>query len=147
MLLDDRQVALNDVIVVCKDTADHYQDIACRIENTRLSALFQALSRQRRRAAEVLEDRVRQLGYLPREPDTDRETLESLVTHFKALLAENKCLTLLETCEQAEREVAARVSTALQQDLPDHTLADLRRLHAAVIDAQNRLAAEKAKLS
>lgn len=145
MLLDDRQVALNDVIIVCKDTADRYQDIADSIEDAELSDWFQALSRQRRSAADVLEDHVRRLGYLPREPDTDRETLESLVTHFKALFAEDERLTLLETCEQAEREVADRVSSALQQDLPDHTLTDLRRLYAAVIDAQNRLAAEKAK--
>jgi uncharacterized protein (TIGR02284 family) len=145
MLLDDRQVALNDVIIVCKDSAERYQDIADSIEDAKLSAWFQALARQRQDAAEVLEDHVRQLGYLPREPDTDRETLDSLVTHFKALFAEDERLTVLDTCEQAEREVAARVATALQQDLPESTLADLRRLHAATVDAQDRLAAEKAK--
>ncbi len=145
MFLDDRQVALNDVIVICKDTADRYQDIADSIEEAELSAWFQDLSRQRQGAAKVIEDHVRQLGYLPREPDTDRETLESLIIHFKALLAEHERLTLLETCEQAERDVAARVSIALQQDLPEDTLADLRRLHALVSDTQNRLAAERAK--
>jgi uncharacterized protein (TIGR02284 family) len=145
MLFDDRQVALNDVIIICKDSADRYQDIADSIEDAKLSAWFQTLSRQRRDAAEGLQDHVRQLGYLPREPDTDRETLDTLVTHFKALFAEDERLTLLNACEQAEREVAARVATALQQDLPKDTLADLRRLHAATVDAQDQLAAEKAK--
>ena len=145
MFLDDCQVALNEVIVICKDTADRYQVIADSIEDAELSAWFQDLSRQRLGAAKLIEDHVRQLGYLPREPDTDRETLKSLVIHLKALLAEDERLTLLETCEQAERDVAARFSTALQQDLPEDTLADLRHLHAAVIDAQNRLSAEKAR--
>lgn len=146
MLRDERQVALNDVIVACKEAADGYDDAATLIGDPTLAARFSDYGRQRREAAAELEDHIRRLGDLPRTPDADSETIERLVTHLKAALSSDERAALLREREDAETEIGRRVADALDRDLPEETKAVLRRLALAVSEAAQHLAAARAGL-
>lgn len=144
MLRDERQAALNDVIVACKEAADGYDDAATLIGDPTLAARFSDYGRQRREAAAELEDHIRRLGDLPRTPDADSETIERLVTHLKAALSSDERAALLREREDAETEIGRRVADALDRDLPEETKAVLRRLALAVSEAAQHLAAARA---
>ncbi len=144
MLLNDAQIALNDVIVNCKDAADHYEDAASMLEGGETSELFRSLARRRREIADRLEAHIRRVGSLPRNADGDRETVQRLLARLKANLSENKRIALLTEREHVEGEIAAMVDTALRQDLPDDTKDYLRAVKAEIISTRRRLAESKA---
>lgn len=139
MLLDPRHVALNDIIILCKEAADHYLDAAERVDDAQLSALFRRLADQREQTATELSRHIIELGALPRVPDTDRETLERLVLRMKATLSADERLALIEEHTQAESEIADLTIGALRMNLPEATHAALHRLQEEVTDAMAHL--------
>lgn len=139
MLRDDRQVALNDVIVLCRDAADHYRDAAALLERGEPARLLDDLARRRAQAADELARHSRQLGDLPDEPDPDKETVDNLLTRLKALFVEDERRTVLAETEQIEAQIAAAAAAALGQPLPDTTLALLRRLEKDIQATRRRL--------
>lgn len=144
MLRDERLVALNDVIVACKDAANGYDDAAGLAEDSTLAALFRDFGERRRQAATELDGHVRRLGDLPRGPDADAETVERLVTHMKAAFSTDERATLLQEREDAEAEIGRRIGVALDQDPPEETKTVLRRLSGEVSEAAQRLTAARA---
>lgn len=143
MLMSDREVALDEVIVACKDAAHRYRSIAGSVHGAELAALFQDLAEQRQTVAEKLGAYLRELGYLPREPDADKETVQELFSKAKAVLAEDERIVLVEDCEHIEAQIAELTATALSQPLPEQVLATLGRLQETVAGARERLATAK----
>jgi uncharacterized protein (TIGR02284 family) len=122
MLRDDRQVALNEVILICQEVADRYQAAAEMLEESELSRLIWEFSRQRQNRAKQLREHVRRLGDLPRMPDPDKKVVDNLITRVRSVLSADERLTLLEECEQDEHRIAERIAIALQEDLPEAAL-------------------------
>lgn len=141
MLLDKRHVALNDIVVLCKEAADQYLDAAELVDDAQLSALFRRLADQREQTAVELSRHIIELGALPRVPDTDKETLERLVLRMKATLSADERLALIMERVQAEDEIAELADHTLQMDLPGATRTILHQLLADVADAKARLQA------
>ncbi|WP_162913280.1 PA2169 family four-helix-bundle protein [Rhodospirillaceae bacterium SYSU D60014] len=144
MLRDERQIALNDVIVACKDAADGYDDAADASGEPELAALFRTYGRRRREVAAELETHIRDLGDLPRNPDADAETIERLFTQLKAILSADERATLLEERERGEVEIGRLVEAALNTDLPEGTKTALRQLGQEASEAAQCLAAARA---
>jgi uncharacterized protein (TIGR02284 family) len=142
MLLNDAQVTLNDVIVNCKDAADHYEDAAGMVveQHEATADLFRELARARMQIAQDLEDHIRRLGGLPRDADGDRETVGRLLARLKANLSEDKRVALLTEREHVEGQLAAMTDTASQQDLPEDTKVYLEKLKVQFADTARRLA-------
>jgi uncharacterized protein (TIGR02284 family) len=143
MLRDDKQTALNELIVTCKDAADRYHDSAQVTHDTNLSALFQRLGERRYEIARKLEDQLRNLGDLPRNPDSDLEAIESLVTRVKAALSPDDQSTLIEERERGEVAIGEKISAALATDLPPETQSLLRELSDEVASTTIELRAAK----
>lgn len=139
MLLNDAQIALNDVIVNCKDAADHYEDAAGMVEHAPTAQLFRQLARQRRERATELETHIRQLGGLPRDADGDRETVSRLLARLRASLSEDRRIVLLTEREHVEAQLDTMVHTALEHDIPDDTKQALRELLADITRTRQRL--------
>lgn len=139
MLLDERHVALNDIIVLCKEAADQYLDAAELVDDAQLSALFRRLADQREQTAAELSRHIIELGALPRVPDTDKETLERLVLRMKATLSADERLALITERVQAEDEIIELTAGTLQMNLPETIRTVLRRLQDDVTDAKAHL--------
>ncbi|MGI8740251.1 MAG: PA2169 family four-helix-bundle protein [Gammaproteobacteria bacterium] len=143
MLLNDAQIALNDVLVNIKDAADHYDDAAGMLEPAATAALFRELAQQRRDIADELESHIRNLGGLPRNADGDRETVARLLARLKATLSADKRIELLTEREHVEGGIDTMIATALRQDLPADTRDYLQQVRADIENARQRLAEAK----
>ena len=145
MLISDKQIAMNDVIVKCRELADYYREAAEVLEDTKLSNLFRELSRQHKFAAEDLEKRIREKGELPKAPDADREAVELVLSRLKATLSEDERAALLEEREQIETDLVECVAKALQEDLSEKSRSLLERIRSNAVSAKERLRAMRAK--
>jgi uncharacterized protein (TIGR02284 family) len=146
MLMSEGEIALDEVIIACKETVHSYQQAIDTVDDAQLSDVLKRVLQQRQIYTQELENHLRELGYLPREPDADRETLSNLFNRAKVLLADNDRLELLEEREQAEVQLADRVTNALQQALPESTLKTLHQLQGDVETVRERLREAKAAI-
>ncbi len=145
----DPEVALDDVVVACKRSAEHLAEAAdlTQIDAPKLSALFRAQSDERAEMSALLERRMVEMGGYPGEPDDDREVVEEAVRRIRDVLSPDHRRMLVEDSLAESEDVATAVSRAMQEDLPPaahETLADIQKRVAAGI---NRLRATRAHLA
>ncbi len=140
MLRDDRQVALNQVLVACEEAAERHLLAAERLADDAESALLASLARERADVAEELAEEVRRLGDLPDTPDADREAVEEVIGWIKTALGGDEREHLLAQADKDEAILAQRLDAALAQDLAAATREVLERLGDQVPRARRRLA-------
>lgn len=121
MTRSDAQIALNDVVETCEDVAAAHDDAAKRATGSLARTLREIAERRRERGRSLALD-VRGLGELPRDADTDAQSLKQLVSRVKGALAPDEIRVLAKECLDREAELAARAGRALVQDLPDEVL-------------------------
>lgn len=126
ILRDERQVALDCVIVNAKRAADSYDDAAEIATDPSMTTLFRELSRRRDAMARELEPHLRALGELPSDPDVESEALGQVWRRVKATLAPDEQAPLLAEAAATEDELARCIDAAIAADLPDATKALLR---------------------
>lgn len=114
MLRTERQVALHDLLEALIAAANRYDDDVEVLPEGVLSELCQQLAQQRRRLGEALAIKLRDLGDLPTQPDTDRETLDRLGGRLLALLAPDEQALVVEKHLAAEAELERLASHAAQ---------------------------------
>jgi Domain of unknown function (DUF2383) len=135
MLRTELQVALNDVIVACQEAADGHETAADVIPDAGLAARLKAFVTERREAAERLGEHLRELGDLPRVPDSDLEALRDLVSRFKSALSPEEWRSLLDDRIQAEQHLVACARAALALEQREATKALLHEIEHAAIEA------------
>lgn len=143
LLRDDRQIALNEVELLCVRSADHYAAAASRTDDDALAGLFGSLAEQRRLLADELATHIRALDDLPQQPDPDREAVENALTGIKAFFSGDARGTLIDERADEEEMLATAVRTALQQDLAPDTHALLKRIFAHADTAKQALDAAR----
>ncbi len=139
LLRDERQVALDCVIVSCKNAADAYDDAAALAEDPATESLFRELSRRREAMARELEVHMRALGDLPSDPDVESETVGQVWRHLKATFSEDARRPLVQEAAALEEQLAKCIDDALAVDLPEDTLALLRRCRDETAADRSRL--------
>lgn len=117
MLIDDPQVAINEIIVACQKAADHYANGADLVHDESIKQLFVSLGAQRRTAAERLSEIMRDLGSLPREADIEQEQLQMLWSHLMSALSGTDSEALLNEMIDHESEVRSAAENALGLEL------------------------------
>lgn len=146
---NDSEVALDDVVLACKRSAEHLAEAAelTQTDAPKLSALFRAQSDDRAAMSALLERRMVEMGGYPGDPDDDREVVEEAVRRVRDMLSPDHRRMLVEDSLAESEDVATAVSRALQEDLPPaahESLADIQKRVAADI---NRLRATRAHLA
>jgi uncharacterized protein (TIGR02284 family) len=139
LLRDDKQAAMNDLLVALEDAADRYRDAAQIAHEPALASLFQRLARRRLDMAREARAHLRRLGDLPRTPDSDLETIESLLTHVKAALSPDERRTLLIERSRTEARVEELIKTALTTGLAPDMEASLQRMQEEVAATRQEL--------
>ncbi|CAN5130451.1 hypothetical protein BH24PSE2_BH24PSE2_22570 [soil metagenome] len=139
MLMNDKQVAVNDVILSLREAADHYADAAQAIDDEVAADAFVARCRACSETADALESHIRRLGELPRRPDPEREALEQLLTRLGASLQADDRVRYAHALAHKEEGIEEAAAGALRQPLPEDTLAVMEKV-------RNEAAEQKARL-
>ena len=128
MLLDEKQAALNELVVAFREAADHFVDANEYLDDDRLKRLFEDIGQGHNKAADELSDIVRRSGALPRAQHADREQLHQIVTHVKAAFSDDEREVFLNDRIEHEREIERLIHESLKVDFPAETQAILESL-------------------
>lgn len=139
LLRDDKEMAINDVEMLCVEAADHYAAAAGKVQDAAAATLFSELALQHRQFAAALARHIRASGDLPQQPDPDREAVVDVLTGLKGLLRGDLRSTLLDDRMHGEETIAAAVRTALPQDVGADLRALLQQVLAHTESARHRL--------
>lgn len=114
MLLDEIQIALNDLLVSYKEAADHFEDAVSYLQRDDLKPQFEEIRDGHNLAVASLTDEVRKTGILPRAQNADREQVRQIVTHVKAALSVDEHDVFLNDRIEHERQIRQLLEAALE---------------------------------
>jgi uncharacterized hydantoinase/oxoprolinase family protein len=131
MLRDDQNIQLNAVLVACQKTADHYAQAAELTQEVARSARLEGMWRVCRKHVQQLTELVREVDYLPAEPDHDKQDFAQALTHARSTLAADSQAVFQEKALDLEDELQQKAIRALEarEDNPAEEL--LRKIVAA----------------
>ena len=141
ILRDEKDIALNDVLVACRKAADHYGQAAGLADRPERVAAFERLAGQRVAASDRLEALVRRYGYLPEEPPKDKQDISQLITRTRSAVASESGCPLAARALDLEEDLEEKIVDALELDWPPKTFDLLRSLQATCGRHREELAA------
>lgn len=118
-LLSDTEVALNEILVACRESVDHYEDAIQLIENTDITERFQRIATQRKLFFNRLSTAIRELGDLPSVPDPDKETGEMILHHLGAALTVDYSGEVITQRIAAEENIKSLIKNARETNLTE----------------------------
>lgn len=134
MLMSEQQVRLNDVRLKIRETLDFIRFLQENHAQRPLARRLDGHVPYFRRQLSALEEEVRQLGALPREPDPEHEVVEQMLAELKSLF-EDKDQVLLQEFNRHRDDIVDTIQYALEVDYPGNirnTLQDVRRYSEAI---------------
>lgn len=111
VLLNEVQVALNNLHVALMESADHYRYAAEFVSDTKTRELFEALAEARDLLADKAAEAIRASDDLPSVPDTDRETGEHILQWFKAVFSADEAAEVITQRIEAEAQFEQQLNT------------------------------------
>jgi hypothetical protein len=106
IVLDDHGVVLNDLLLACQRSANHFARAVEILEKKNTMATwFETLRNRRQKTCNCIKEIMGQLAYLPKEPDPDKETVLGLATRAQTLLSIDERTTLVVKAIQMQTEL------------------------------------------
>lgn len=137
LIRDDKLVALNDLIVACREAAAFHATAADLAPESGLARDLAALSETRRSQAEELAAAVVEKDDIPNAPSGEKELLDAALARLKSAVSEDETEPLLDDCQAKEDRVAELASALLGHDLEPGLRDRVAALHG---EATSRLA-------
>ena len=142
-ILSDSEVVLNELLVACRESVDHYQDSIDTIKDTDIAVHFRSISDRRKLFLIRLTVAIRELGDLPSVPDPDKEVGEMIINHLGASLSaddteyivahriktDKHIQSLIDNAKEIEMEKPHR---SLVQDLSQHIEETIKELSSLI---------------
>jgi hypothetical protein len=139
ILTNQKEAALNAVLIALYHAADHYQQSVELLENQAPADFFARLLHLRRAAAARTTELLRSLNFLPAEPDPDRLALTELATLVKAALSRDIESILVKKALQLETHIQSRLDDALPLEWSDPVRTALEHMHVETMNEIERL--------
>ncbi|MBZ9557405.1 MULTISPECIES: hypothetical protein [Modicisalibacter] len=118
MFLDNRQVAMDNVLEALADSLDYFQDNLERLRPTLREALESHYDERSEAMRELQTLAKRHLNLLPRDADVERDDYLWLWSRLKSFVGDDSQVLVGELLEQ-ERVVMQSLSTLYTHPLPD----------------------------
>lgn len=142
-LLSDTEVALNELLVACRESIDHYQDAAELVGQSDIAKIFLDIANNRKLFLTRLASAIKELGDLPSAPDPDKEAGEMMLHHLGAALSADYTNEALTQRVKAEEHILTLINAActtepnpscstLLNDLSSHIKEAIKMLTAAI---------------
>lgn len=114
MLRDDRDIALNEVLIACRKAAVHYHQATELADDPQMIEMFRRMSERRQSDVHRTERLVRKMGFLPDGPHKDKQDLTRLITLSRFAVARQAERTLVEKAVNLEIDVEKTATVASQ---------------------------------
>jgi len=143
MLRDNRQIALNDVLLQAEQVAHHYRHSAtlCEAENAELGEQLNALAAERETQAEALREDLLALQDLPVTADADRDTLLAVGERIAARWSQAGLIAILRERILEEERLISLIGVARDAELPEAVAQRLQAMADSVQAANKALTA------
>ena len=136
ILRSDEQIALNELIVACREAANGHRTAAELLSQDALAQQLEELAQDRETMADKLAELVLEGDDIPDAPSAEKELLESAVARLKSVISDDEARQALEDCKLKERKVF-EAAEALLAIGPEGALRD--DVEALKSDASARL--------
>lgn len=123
-LLSDTEVALNELLVACRESIDHYQDAAELVGQSDIAKRFLDIVKHRKLFLNRLAAAIRELGDLPSAPDPDKEAGEMMLHHLGAALSADYTNEALTQRIETEEHILTLINAAYTTE-PNQTCTSL----------------------
>jgi len=138
-LLSELEVALNELLVACRESVDHFRDGTELVNNDQLTSDFKHFANEREPFISLLEQKIRELGDLPTMPDPDKEDSEMLIHHLGAAVSEDYTEKVVQQRLDAETNLLEIIRKAREQDVNKHCESLLNNLESQIVKVVDRL--------
>jgi hypothetical protein len=139
-LIDEQSAAINEILVLIKKSIHFCEHTIARLSDEDIKLFFLRELKEYNVFLSDLVEFIRLKGELPRDPDSERETLEQWGVDFKALLSEDGEGSFLDRYGDLQQDLLVSVESArkagtmpesiggLLKDLEQHVAATSRDL-------------------
>lgn len=138
-LLSDTEVTLNELLVACRESIDHYQDAAELVEQSDIAERFLDIAKRRKLFLNRLSSAIRDLGDLPSVPDPDKEAGEMILHHLGAALSSDYTNEALTQRIKTEEYILVLVNAARKTEPNQSCTTLLNELSSHIEEAINML--------
>ncbi len=138
-LLSELEVALNELLVACRESVDHFRDGAELVTEEQLARELKQFATEREPFIALLEQKIRDLGDLPTVPDPDKEDSEMLIHHLGAAVSEDYTEKVVQQRLDAEKNLLEIIKKARDQDDNHHCETLLTNLERQVMSVMVKL--------
>lgn len=146
MLMDEAQVALNEVMMLSTKAVDRYGFVLELTEDEKINALAAELQAMHERLASRLKQQIQDLGALPREHDPEQEGIEQALSQAEFLREVDERRPLLDECIRGERDLAKAIEAALEENLPEAARDFMQDFAAEIKQAKEQLTDLRARI-
>lgn len=140
-LLSDTEVALNELLVACRESIDHYQDAAELVGQSDIAERFLDIAKRRKLFLNRLSSAIRDLGDLPSVPDPDKEAGEMILHRLGAALSSDYTNEALTQRIKTEEHILALVHATRKTEPNQSCTTLLIELSSHIEEAINTLTA------
>lgn len=138
-LLSDTEVALNELLVACRESIDHYQDAAELVGQSDIAERFLDIAKRRKLFLNRLSSAIRDLGDLPSVPDPDKEAGEMILHRLGAALSSDYTNEALTQRIKTEEHILALVHATRKTEPNQSCTTLLIELSSHIEEAINTL--------
>lgn len=139
MLMDDREVALNEAIRALREAALRHDDDGVRSETPGLQSLLEGLAGRREKAAEAILAAWDDAPRAARSPDPEAIALKDAFSRVKTVVADDTDAVLADECLTVETRAFNAVEAACQYDNPAALASALQAARDDIGRAMNAL--------
>ena len=136
MLRNDKQVALDIVINSTRKSIEHYRWVSDSVNDEQVKSLLNKLALHRETIVDKLAPKMYKLGDMPSSPDPEKVAVEEMVTQIKAAFSEDEQKVLSASLDEIDSQLLRQIGDALSLDFEAETVALLRELQQAVVEAR-----------
>ncbi len=140
-LLSDLEVSLNELLVACRESVDHFRDATRIVAAEKVAQELTHIADAREKFIPALEQQIRELGDLPAMPDPDKEDSEMLLHHIGAAVSDDYTNALLQQRIAAEKNILSLIDKTRALDEPNSNNKLLNNLRADAGNAIEKLSA------
>ena len=142
-ILSDIEVVLNELLVACRESVDHYEDAIERIDGSTEATRLRSIVAHRKLFLGKLTTAIRELGDLPSVPDPDKEAGEMIIEHLGASLSENDTGYIISHRINAEKHIQTLIDNARDTEMEESHRALLQQLSAHIDETIQQLSSPK----